>query len=796
MSGHVAGRGVPMRAVLDILQTERRNLSFVVRTLLAACIALYVAFALQLQSPLSAVTTVLIVAGPTNGAILSKSFWRLVGTLIGAAAAVALMAWFAQSPVLYTVVLSCCIGVACFVSTLLRFFKAYSAVLAGYTIIIVSAGAFHAPDDIFIDAVSRVSAVTTGLVSAALVFLVTVLPRSSALGNSIELILRDLAALFVRVRYDAGSDGKDARARAALLGRISALDEAIEYGAAESYALRRRRHAMRLAASRLLGLLSAVEPVHGDASGSPAATEARRIAHRCMTRVADRSVNLHALTAELEEAEDRLSVLADHARTGDALLVTMHERTLVSELRRTLAALNSAGDARTASESQRRIRLRPLPEWHAAGRNAIRGFLVTFIAGLFWYVSQWPSGPSMLAFLIPAACLLSTNPSASRASMQFAGGTLFAVPLAFFCESMLLPQVDGFPLLAFSLCLCLAPGIWLQTQASTRLAATGFAIFFCAMVNIHNPITFDDISLLNTLFSFIVGPVLLVMVFRVLLPADVSGDARRFGGSLSRAVERFARRGLRGRGTPSVRFEIWQDQQMQKVLRLEQRSVQLPAGVGPRTTRAAYLVLALGRTVAALRTLHRHADLPQDVRDALNHGLAAIGRMSRDPEAAADAVSTAAIALPMADVSDIAGADAEIDTDPLDRESPSAEPDAAVVTPDIAPEPAHADPMALPDDPTAPGVDDDPSAMPHDPTPPSLPTTPASQPSPSLPAVAVPVARTADDAANRMRREARGLLDEAALLIRHADGLIRRDCPIMRAGWTPTSPPHAGNASC
>ncbi|MCQ8278014.1 FUSC family protein [Acetobacteraceae bacterium KSS8] len=757
MSGIVASRPALVRAAWDGLRAEQANLLFVARTLLAASIALFVAFFLQLQSPLSAVTTVLIVVAPTNGAVLSKSFWRLVGTLIGAAAAVALMAVFAQSPLLYTLVLSCCIAVACFVSTLLRFFKAYSAVLAGYTIIIVSAGAFNAPDDIFIDALSRVSAVSTGLASAALVFLVTVLPRSSALADGIDRILRDLAALFLRMRYAAGGDASESRARAALLARIAALDEAIEYGAAESSALRRRRHAMRLAASRLLGLLSAVEPIHGDAAASAVGMAARRIAHRCMALVADRSVGLGSLASETAAAGHALNALADRAPSASALLVSMHERRLVSDLHRTVAALGAAGDGRSGLEAtERRVRLRPLPEWHAAGRNAARGFLVTLIAGLFWYVSQWPSGPSLLAYLIPAACLLATNPSASRASVQFAIGTLMAVPMALFCQSILLPQIDGFPLLAFSLCLCLAPAIWLQTQARTRLAATGYAIFFCAMINVHNPIGFNDITLLNGLFSFILGPVLLVLVFRVLLPADVSGDARRFGGSLTRAVERFARRDLPGRGTPAMRFEVWQDLQMQKMLRLEQRAAQLPAGVGPRTTRAAYLVLTLGRTVAALRVLRRHPDLPADAREALDRGLAAIGRLSRSPLASAGAVSAAANALAMPAVPEDDGAGVEIGSDPLlpeaDSGAASAEANAAHGT---------------------------------------------SNPGRSAPPIAsLSSSAAAEDAANRIRREAHGLLDEAALLIRHAHGLLRRGCPIMQPDWRSELPDATGAESC
>ncbi|MCQ8242034.1 FUSC family protein [Rhizosaccharibacter radicis] len=786
-----------LRALRATVAADGRDMLFVARTLLACCIALYVAFALQLQSPMSSVTTVVIVAAPTNGAIVSKSLWRLIGTVIGAAAAVLLMAWFAQSPVLFIAALSLCIGVACFVSSLLRFFKAYGAVLAGYTIIIVSAGAFHAPDDIFLDALSRLSAVSVGLASAAAVFLLTVLPRTSALGGTIEALLRDVAALFVRLRQEGDIAADQPRLRPALLARIVALDEGIEYGAAESYALRRRRRRFRLATSRLLALLSAVEPVHATVTPSPAVARARRLAHEAMARVADRSAALPVVIADLQRAEEALAEMAEHAGTGDELLVALHERDLLGQARRTALALLPGGES-GAVAAQRRVRLRPLPEWHAAGRNAVRGALVTLIAGLFWYVSQWPSGPSLLAYLVPASCLLATNPSASRASVQFATGTLIGVPMALFCQIMLLPQIDGFPLLAASLCLCLAPGIWLQTRPRFRLMATGFSVFFCAMISVHNPIAFDDVALFNNLSTFVIGPGLLVMVFRVLLPADVSGDARRFARSLTAAVERLARRGVRGIAAGTDRlgvegFEHWQDQQMQKVLRLEQRAAQLPPEIGRRAARAAYLVLALGRTAVSLRALRRRSELPPDVAAALDAGLAAMGHVSRDPAAARDRIAAAGRGLDRAGAEEAAGGerpDAPV-AGPAGNGPALPVPDASASP--APPPPEAAIPPAPPDDrpaempAAARAADRDESASGTQVTPPTPPDGTAP------PSARAPIAA---DRSARLRREARGLLGEAALLIEHADGLLRAGCPLLRPDWRPGAPGDERTARC
>lgn len=71
---------------------------YTMRVFLSIGIALFLAFVFQLQSPLSAATTVLIVSNPTVGAMVSKSVWRLIGTLIGAAISVGLWLFLCSPP--------------------------------------------------------------------------------------------------------------------------------------------------------------------------------------------------------------------------------------------------------------------------------------------------------------------------------------------------------------------------------------------------------------------------------------------------------------------------------------------------------------------------------------------------------------------------------------------------------------------------------------------------------------------------------------------------------------------------
>ena len=607
--------------LIDIVpRRHAQTVLYCLRTITAIGVALYVAFALQLQAPLSSVITVLIVANPVSGALVSKSLWRLLGTFIGASAAILLMAAFAQSPILFYLALSLWIGVACVFSTLLRFFKAYGAVLAGYTIIIVCASAFAHPETVFLSALSRLSAVSVGIASAALVFLLTNVRPPSRLADATRTTIRSTATAladaggFFRIQpAPAGKSDEAATAmaehagatrpgalpdafydgRGTLITQANGLLEIIEYAAADSPAIARHAGRLRAGVGSLLGTLTSLHPLHhrlrhdagavGDADDAIAAlgtyTEAQA----------------PQLLAGLAAARDRLAArredgtLPGHAQPDlDRLGAIERTHDLLDRLHETVARLS--GQPATGA-TPRPVRLRPYLDWPTALRNGLRGFIVTMLGCLFWYVTQWPSGPTLLAYLVPAACLLATNPSASRASVDFALGTLLAIPASYVCETLMLPQITGFPLLLASLAVVLLPGIWLQFHPRHGLKAFGYVVFFNAMISVGNPIRFDDIALVNGWLAFIVGTAALVVVFRALLPPNPARDTGRLVASLGRAVARL------GSARRAPMQEVWENLQLQKTLRLMQRVQALPGPPRRDIVDGAFIAVEIGRGI-------------------------------------------------------------------------------------------------------------------------------------------------------------------------------------------------------
>src|SRR5262245_57274390 len=113
-------------------------LLFRLRLWASVCLALYVAFWLELDSAYWAGTSAAIVCQPHLGASLRKGWFRMIGTVVGAVAIVMLTACFPQDRAAFMVGLALW-GAACaFVATVLRNFAAYAAALAGYTAAIIA----------------------------------------------------------------------------------------------------------------------------------------------------------------------------------------------------------------------------------------------------------------------------------------------------------------------------------------------------------------------------------------------------------------------------------------------------------------------------------------------------------------------------------------------------------------------------------------------------------------------------------------------------------------------------------
>jgi uncharacterized membrane protein YccC len=264
------GGPAPDRSVAGRWETELANaaraagppLLFGLRLWASVCLALYVAFWLQLDNAYWAGTSAALVCQPHLGASLRKGWFRMIGTLVGAVAIVVLTAWFPQNRAAFLVGLSLW-GAACaLVATLLRNFAAYGAALAGYTAAIIASdelGATGGTDGLaFTFAVTRVSEIWIGIVCAGIVLAGTdfgAAPRRLAAmvaGLSAEIASRFESALAL-----AGSALSDMEpVRRELVRQVIALDPVIDQAIGESSRLRYHSRVLQRAIDGLFEALA------------------------------------------------------------------------------------------------------------------------------------------------------------------------------------------------------------------------------------------------------------------------------------------------------------------------------------------------------------------------------------------------------------------------------------------------------------------------------------------------------------------------------------------------------------
>jgi len=205
-------------ALVNSARAAGPPLLFGVRLWVSVCLALYVAFWLQLDNAYWAGTSAALVCQPHLGASLRKGWFRLIGTFVGAAAIVQLTAWLPQNRAGFLAGLALW-GAACaLVATLLRNFAAYAAALAGYTAAIIASDQLGATGGVngeaFMLAIRRVSEIWIGIVCAGVVLAGTdfgAAPRrlSVFLGELSAEIARQFVSTLTLPEAGAAADAGD-----------------------------------------------------------------------------------------------------------------------------------------------------------------------------------------------------------------------------------------------------------------------------------------------------------------------------------------------------------------------------------------------------------------------------------------------------------------------------------------------------------------------------------------------------------------------------------------------------------
>ncbi|MDO7896931.1 FUSC family protein [Pseudomonas citrulli] len=553
---------------------------YVLRSLAAAALALWLGFQLHLEAPFSAASTVLLLIHPLQGAVVGKGLHRVLGTVVGLAVALLLTGLFAQKMLLFIVGIGVWLGLCVGAMTVLRHYHATAAVVAGYTVCLALGPAIVAPQLGFDHIVARCTAVVLGVLSLNLV--ATLFSRKTV-EPKLNLALQDLCCRTLRLlsaRFNDAHGAEPAIAPRTLALDISKVDELLGIGRGESFLIRSRLASLQAGLAYLHAVVLDERATDGIAwpAFAQAGSDLQQLAGAMpgFSRTAER----------LQEVRRRLA----QAPGGGVSQQRLQEQ---------LADLVSALLSFASLEQGTQAPARPVAfhrHYADALRNGLRALLATLATAAFWYLTAWDQGPTLLAVLGPCCTLLATSPAPVQGLARFFEGTLYGIVAAAGCKFLVLPHLSGFALLTVVLMAFWAVGIHATTRPRHALQGIAYLIAFNTLVGTGAAARYDFADFANQALAWLVALALCLLVFQ-LLP----GKPERHPHALSKAIHQDTRRLLRhGRRMNPLK---WQARQ-------QHRWVALQALLGadhPQVTRAGSVSLQLSRQWLWLQ--HKARDL-------------------------------------------------------------------------------------------------------------------------------------------------------------------------------------------
>jgi uncharacterized membrane protein YccC len=540
------------------LRASGPPLLFGLRLWASVCLALYVAFWLELDNAYWAANTAAIVCQPSLGASLRKGWYRMIGTVIGAVAIVVMTACFPQNRALFLGSLALWGAGCALVATLLRNFAAYAAALAGYTAAIIASDQLGATGGLngqaFMLAVDRASEISIGIVSAGIVLSVTDLGGSQRrLAMLFARLSAEIARRFTGTLVIAGAGFRDTQAiRRELVRRVIALDPVIDEALGESSQLRYYSPVLQNAVDGLFAALASWRTAAVLLARSPE-ERARREADAVLAEVPER------LRARPEQ-DEATRWMADPTRLLQACdaaarrLVALPAgapslRLLADQTGEALAgisrALNGltllAADPARPVARDRGIRRLRIPDWLPPLVNAGRAFVVIGAAALFWIVTEWPNGAVAMTFAAIIVTLFA--PRADQAyttAIGFMIGSVFTVVIAATLNFAILPNVETYVSFGFIIGVVLVPvGAFLALQWQPAIF-TGIVTPFIPVLAPANPMSYDTQQFYNAALAIVAGVGAGALSFRLLPPLSPAFRSRRLLALTLRDLRRLA----------------------------------------------------------------------------------------------------------------------------------------------------------------------------------------------------------------------------------------------------------------
>ena len=520
----------------------RPALFFAVKTTLAAFLALWLALEINLDRPAWALTTVFVASQLYSASTISKSLFRLLGTLLGGLFIFLIFPLTVAHPLLFSLVISLWVSGCLWLSLHDRTPKSYVFMLAGYSAAIMGFPEVYTPWGITSTVLSRIEEITLGIVCSSLIHgLLFPVSMRSLLEQSVTqwyLTGRRLCHDLLSGPVSAVSPEREA-----ILTQMATAPQQVEILITHCvYEGDAARRLIRLASAQYQHLSYLIPTL--------TAIELR------LQRLAARNILLPDYVAQ--GFQQFLQWLSDGEAPGDVIGIQLeltHRQAQVNAawragelpvehclllsglLERMIDFVRIAGAYQSVSGMVSDLsgdttlaRGRRTHRFFDRGLirlSALTAFCATFGSCLLWMGSGWRDGasaPVMAAILSSFFASLDTPLTSMK---LFVRGVLIAIGISLVYVALLLPQATSFE----ALIICMAPGLIVLAltiaRPATNLTGLSVAIQIPGLIGFGHHLQPDLVLLVNNAIASVTGVLFAAIATAIMRNKRPSWSARR-----------------------------------------------------------------------------------------------------------------------------------------------------------------------------------------------------------------------------------------------------------------------------
>ncbi|MFW1745936.1 FUSC family protein [Acinetobacter guillouiae] len=504
---------------------------FASKTFIAGMLALYIAFELNLSYPIWAIGTVFVIANPYSGMMASKSIYRILGTLIGAIFAIAVMPHLVNTPWLFTFVLATWVGICLYLSLIDRSPRSYVVMLAGYTAVIICFNSIYYIEtvSIFDMAVGRFLEISLGVVCSAVVS-ATIFPMH--IGPVVELrvtkTMQDTKQAFDSILSDPAHTDNYTQ----LLTNITRDTTDIHSMAVHlSYEtskfkgmtkpLQELLHQVTMLVANLVAMSERIKQLDQiDLTYRPYLLEFHQKIDDFLE--GENAILEDELKHLPEHFDQEFQIIAEHATAKQQVILgslKMDIRHFIQNVR----AVKFIWQCMQQGNHSLPESIVPLtttyPSLHrdygVAVRGGISAFLTTNIACAFWILSGWKMGFMVAEMAAITACILTFLDDPVPALKIFIRSSIYAAILVFIYAYGIFPHITAF----WELAVVLAPFIMfcVMLYLHPPLHALGLPLIMSTIMglNLQNRYLMDQITFFDASIATVIGPIITVCIMQM-----------------------------------------------------------------------------------------------------------------------------------------------------------------------------------------------------------------------------------------------------------------------------------------